>query len=500
MQNPVKKCEAPAKWPGFFILICVDALKKRQKKGIMEYMSTQHSKEQRGTLLVSVTTAFISTFMGSALNLSIPDMGQYFSVSAGLVGWVVTAYMLAVAAMSVPMGKIADTYGRKPILIWGVFAFSLTGLLAVLAWNIWAMILFRIAQGIAGAMIFSTNTAILISAFPPAERGKVLGKLTASTYMGLSVGPVVGGILNHYFGWQSIFAISSVVGFVAFATAFRRLPRNEVHQLGTMLDLTGMTYYVIMIVMTLYGLSNISSVEFAWAFVLAGLLVGVLFVRRELKVECPMLQLRIFRHNLVFTYSNVATLLNYGATFAVGYLLSIYLQLVMGYTSQTAGLILVCQPIVMAVFSPYAGRLSDRISPHKIASLGMAICAVNLLLFAFIDEGTPLWLIIFGLMFIGLGFALFSSPNTNAVMACVDKQEYSIASSILATMRSVGHSSSMAIVTVVIGAYMGSIGMVDATIGQLVQTMHTAFGIFTVLCLVGIPLSLSRGNKNKTGG
>jgi len=200
-------------------------------------------------------------------------------------------------------------------------------------------------------------------------------------------------------------------------------------------------------------------------------------------------------HNLVFTFSNVATLLNYGATFAVGYLLSIYLQLVMGYTSQTAGLILVCQPIVMAVFSPFAGRLSDRISPHKIASLGMAICAMNLLLFAFIDEKTPLWVIIGGLMFVGLGFALFSSPNTNAVMACVDKQEYSIASSILATMRSIGHSSSMAIVTVVIGAYMGNIGMVDATTEQLVHTMHTAFSIFTVLCLVGIPLSLSRGTK-----
>ena len=256
-----------------------------------------------------------------------------------------------------------------------------------------------------------------------------------------------------------------------------------------------MTYYVIMIVMTLYGLSNVSSVNYAWIFVIGGILVGVLFVRRELKIDTPMLQLRIFVNNLVFTFSNVATLLNYGATFAVGYLLSIYLQLVMGYTSQVAGIILVCQPIVMAIFSPFAGRLSDRLSPHKIASLGMAICALILFLFAFVNEETPLWVIIVGLMSIGLGFALFSSPNTNAVMACVDKQEYSIASSILATMRSIGHSSSMAIVTVVIGAYMGNIGLADATTGQLVHTMHTAFGIFTVLCLVGVPLSLSRGAK-----
>lgn len=468
-------------------------MKNQQKKGIMEYMSKQHTKEQNGTLLVSVTTAFISTFMGSALNLSIPDIGNHFGASATLVGWVVTAYMLAVAAMSVPMGKIADTYGRKPVLIWGVFAFSLSGLLAVVAWNIWIMLFFRVVQGFAGSMIFSTNTAILIGAFPPEERGKVLGKMTASTYLGLSVGPVVGGVLNHYFGWQSIFAVSSVVGFVAFATAYRRLPRNEIHELGTKLDIPGMMYYVLMIVMTLYGLSNISTVPYAWVILLAGIPVGVLFVRRELRIPFPVVQVRMFVHNRVFTYSNIAALLNYGSTFAIGYLISIYLQLVMGYTSQVAGMILIAQPIVMALFSPFAGRLSDRIAPHKIASVGMAICAMNLLLFAFIDADTPLWIIIVGLMFGGLGFALFSSPNTNAVMACVDKKDYSVASSILATMRSTGHSSSMAVVTIVIGAYMGNAGLTEATTGQLISTTHMAFGIFTGLCLAGIPLSMSRG-------
>lgn len=461
-------------------------------------MSNLHTKEQKATLRVSVTTAFISTFMGSALNLSIPSMGEHFGASATLVGWVVTAYMLAVAAMSVPMGKIADSYGRKPILIWGVFAFSMTGLLAVLSWNIWFMLACRVAQGLAGSMMFSTNTAILISAFSPDERGNVLGKMTASTYLGLSLGPVVGGLLNHYFGWQSIFVVSSLVGLFAFVTAYRRLPRNEVHDMGAKLDIPGMVYYILMIVVTMYGLSNISTVYFAWGFIVLGLFIGFLFVRREMRHEEPMLQIRLFLHNRIFTYSNVATFLNYGATFAVGYLLSIYLQLVMGFTSQVAGLILVSQPIVMAIFSPFAGRLSDRIAPHKIASLGMGICALNLFLFSFINGETPLWVVVGGLLFIGLGFALFSSPNTNAVMACVKAQDYSVASSILATMRSIGHSTSMAIITVVIGASMGSAGLIEATPGQLVTTMHTAFGIFTVLCILGIPLSLSRGKKRST--
>ncbi|MEG0662907.1 MAG: MFS transporter, partial [Anaerovoracaceae bacterium] len=160
-------------------------------------MNRSEEKEQKSTLRVCIATAFISTFMGSALNLAIPNIGEAFDVSAALVGWVITAYMLSVAAMSVPFGKIADTTGRRRIFLLGIFFFGFTGIISIFAWNIWLLIVCRVLQGLAGAMIFATNTAILLGAFPGSQRGNVLGKMTASTYVGLAAGPVAGGMLNH---------------------------------------------------------------------------------------------------------------------------------------------------------------------------------------------------------------------------------------------------------------------------------------------------------------
>jgi len=452
----------------------------------------KHTEEQKSTLRVSLTTAFITTFMGSALNLAIPDMGEYFDVSAAFLGWIVTAYMLAVATMSVPFGKIADTTGRRRVMILGILFFTLFNIISVFAPNMATVIVLRTAQGVAGAMIFATNTAILISAFPGKERGKVLGKMTAATYIGLSAGPFMGGFLNHYLGWQSIFATAALVGIFAFVTAVRKLPGGEKLITEGRHDYAGSILYVAMIILTMYGLSNITSGRYAWIWVLAGMVAGIFFVLVELRAANPVIQVRIFISNMVYTLSNIAALLNYGATFAIGYLMSIYLQVVMGYDSQTAGLILVTQPLIQAFFSPMAGRWSDRTEPYKLASAGMGICALCLFFFSSVSLETPLWAIISALCVTGFGFALFSSPNTNAVMACIKPKDYSVASSILATMRSLGHTSSMSLVTVIVGAYMGTASLASARPELLIKTMHMAFIVFTGLCIVGILMSLKR--------
>ncbi len=196
----------------------------------------------------------------------------------------------------------------------------------------------------------------------------------------------------------------------------------------------------------------------------------------------------------------MAALLNYGATFAISYLMSIYLQVVMGYSSQASGLILIVQPVLMAVLSPYAGRLSDRVSPFKLASFGMALCAAGVLIFAFVGLHTPLWVILAALVVTGIGFAFFSSPNTNAIMACVEQKDYGVASSILATMRSIGHTTSMVVVTLIVSRYMGSKALADAEPQLLIKTMHTAFWIFTVICAVGVFISLKRKSKGSDRG
>lgn len=460
----------------------------------------QNKTRQKYTLFVVIITAFLTTFTGSALNLSVPQIGSEFGSSATLIGWIVTGYLLASAVLSVPFGRIADLTGKKRILVIGILVFSVTGGLSAFSWSIQILLLFRILQGVGAAMIFSTNIATLISAFPAEARGKVLGYSVSSTYMGLSAGPVVGGFLNYTFGWRSIFLVIFLISFLVFLTAWRHLPSDsaahpERHK-KQQSDLPGNLLYISMLASIMIGLSAWSTSPISKFLVPLGLLLFVLFVRQELRSKAPVVEVRLFSHNLSYTFSNLAALMNYGATFGIGYLMSLYLQIVRGYDSQVAGLVLISQPLIMAFLSPLAGRLSDRISPFKLASLGMAITALGVFSFVFLTEDYPMWRIIVNLVVIGIGFAFFSSPNTNAVMSCVEKKDYSVASSILATMRSIGHTSSMAIVTFITAAYLGQSKLADADPATLVILMRTSFITFTVICAAGIFIALKRKNPS----
>lgn len=452
----------------------------------------KYAKDQRSTLLVSVTTSFITTFIGSALNLSVPDIEKEFGVSAAAVGWVVTIYMMTCAALAVPFGKIADVFQRKAILWIGILIFGLSSLAAVFSQEMWMLLVFRFCQGLGASMIFSTNIAILTGAFDKEMRGRVIGYSTSATYTGLSAGPVLGGFLNYNFGWRSIFIAAAAVSAVALYGALKKLPSEKKTVQRHSLDWKGMILYVLAIVGIMYGLSVITTRSIG-SFVLAfGLLMLILFIRAEEKEKYPVMEVKMFKENLSYTFSNLAALLNYGATYAISYLISIYIQVIMGFDSQKAGLILIASPLVMALLSPVAGRLSDKHSPYVLSSVGMAICTAALVMFSFLSENSSLVRLIVTLAISGIGFALFTSPNTNAVMAAVKKEDYGIASSVLSTMRSIGHTVSMAIVTVVVGAYMGNTPLSEAPVDIMMDTIHTCFYAFTALCLIGIFMALKR--------
>ncbi|NLD19347.1 MAG: MFS transporter [Clostridiales bacterium] len=450
------------------------------------------TKEQKITIMVVVITSFITTFTGSALNLSIPGIGNEFDVSAGLVGWLVTGYTLAVAAFSVPLGRLADVTCRKNVLVTGLSIFVVCCIVTVFASSMTMLMTVRIIQGIGASMIFSTNTAVLISAFPGSMRGRVLGYSIAATYVGLSAGPVIGGIMNHNLGWRSIFVLTGILGVSALVAAIKGLKAVKAESSGHSLDVPGNLLYVAFIVSLMYGLSEIAKGLLPAGLVALGIVLGIVFVWRELKAEEPAVKVSMFREKLGYTFSNIAALMNYGATFAIGYLISIYLQVVMEYSSQTAGLIMISQPVVMAVLSPVMGRFSDKLSPFKMSSLGMVFCAVGTFMFIFVGRDTSLVYIIAALLITGLGFSLFSSPNTNAVMSCVEEEDYGVASSILATMRSIGHTLSMVIVTILVTAFLSSMPLAEAEPAGLIKVINTSFIIFTLICVAGAIISLKR--------
>lgn len=451
------------------------------------------SKSKKSTaVLIGTSTAFITSFSGSALNLSIPDMGTYFNMGAASVGWLITAYSLIIAAFSVPFGKLADSTGRHRILIMGIIAFGAASLAAVFSANAAVILFIRVIQALGAAMIFATNMPIAISAFGGSERGKAIGMVTSGTYSGLALGPVLGGILNTYFGWKSIFVFGFLVSVFALVITIKGLDKEELEPQSAKQDIGGNILYILMISSIIYGLTALNSMSLGWLLIVAGVVFGILFTITELKAENPVIDVRIFASDITYTLSNVTALFNYSATFALGYLVSIYLQVVMGFSSQTAGFILISQPFFMAVLSPKMGKISDRVAPYKLASAGMGLCALSLLFFAFISANTPAWMVIDALSVAGIGIALFSSPNTNVIMSCVPPAKFGVANSILTTMRTTGQSTGMAIITLVVSGTVGNTSLYAIESGELINTMHIAFIIFTLLCAAGIFMSLQR--------
>ena len=455
-------------------------------------------REQRNTICVCVITSFITTFMGSALNLSIPSLEEEFKAGAQTVGWVITIYMLTCSALAVPFGRISDRVERQSIMRTGILIFCISSLTAVLSKTMWMLLTFRLMQGIGASMIFSTNIAILVGAFDEEHRGRVLGYSTCATYAGLSAGPVLGGVLNQNFGWRAIFIATAIVSAAAFYGAFFKLPKGEkksgILSLSSKahLDYAGNILFVVSIVLTMYGLSSLNSLAGAPLILCLGILFFIFFIRTEMKTENPVIDVNLFRKNLPFTLSNLAAMVNYGSNFALSYLMSIYLQVVKGMSSQWAGVILITNTVIMTVLSPFVGRISDRHSPFKMSAAGMALCAAALGLLSFLSEDLSLAKIIMILALSGVGFSFFSTPNTNAVMSCVEREDYGVSASILSTMRSIGHTAGMSVVSAVVGIYIGSGSLKGAGTEVLMKTFHISFFIFTLLCILGIIMAGKR--------
>ncbi|MDD3652858.1 MAG: MFS transporter [Desulfotomaculaceae bacterium] len=448
---------------------------------------------KKSALLVATLAAFLTPFTGSAINLAIPSIGEQFNSNTVTLSWVVSSYLLASAAFLVPFGRAADLWGRKKVFTIGVTLHTLFSFLCIVAGSMKTIIIFRCLQGIGGAMIFGTGVAILTSVYPPQERGKVLGFNAAAVYTGLSLGPVLGGFLVHYLGWRSMFLFTALLGLPIIFLAVFKLKGEWAEAKGEKFDLPGAFIYVFALIALMYGLSSVAAIPWAKWLLLIGVLALILFFLQQFKAAYPLLNLKIFRSNKAFIYSNLAALINYSATFAVGFLLSLYLQVVQGFDPQQAGLILLSQPVVMALLSPLAGKLSDRIEPRIVASAGMLVTIIGLMVFYFIDQFSGLWAVMFNLSLLGAGFALFSSPNTNAVMGSIEKKFYGVASSTLGTMRLTGQALSMSIVTLLLAHYAGNAQLTAGSASLLLASLKVTFLIFAVICFFGIFASMARG-------
>jgi EmrB/QacA subfamily drug resistance transporter len=443
-------------------------------------------------LFAAVVSSFLSPFTISSTNVALPTIARQFHMGAILMTWVPMAYILAGVTFLLPFGKIADIYGRKKLFTYGIAVFTIASLLSGMAFSSLMFIICMAFLGIGGSMVFGTGMAVLLSVYPPSQRGKVLGFTIGAVYVGLSVGPFVGGFLTEQLGWRSIFLVNVPLGLAILGLILWKLKGEWAEAAGERFDLVGSLVYCAAIIAVMYGFQVISRVS--GALILAGGLAGLcLFLYWETRVEHPMLDWSLFRHNRVFALSNTATLINYSATYAISYLISLYLQCIKHLSPQGAGLVMVSQPLMQAIFTPYAGKLSDRVEPQKVASCGMGLTVIGLAAFAFLGEKTGLPFVVAILALHGFGFALFSSPNTNAIMVSVEPRYYGVASSIVSSMRLLGNSFSIGTAMLVFSHYIGEAQITAQYYGALLVSVRMVFVIFALLCLAGVFASLARG-------
>ncbi|PKG32550.1 MFS transporter [Methanoregula sp.] len=450
------------------------------------------ARGKKTILFVAALASFLVPFTGSSITIALPAMAAQFNADAVMLGWITSAYIISAAIFIVPFGRYADIVGRKRIFLYGVILYTLASFACAIAPSVELLILLRFIQGIGGAMLFATSLAIVTQVFETGERGWAIGITIATVYAGLSLGPFLGGLLTDHFGWPSIFLVNVPLGLITIAFTLRGIRHEWADAAGETLDRAGAVIYCIMLFTFINGMLLLPAPS-AFAWISAALIAGAVFYRWERKMDHPLIDFSVFSDNRTFVFSNIAAMINYGATFGVGVLLSLYLQYIQGFSAASAGLILVAQPVIQMIFSPIAGRLSDRVEPRVVSTAGMALTALGLSFCIVLSPSTPLWIIVGSLMVMGLGYGLFSSPNTNAIMSSVEKRHLAIASGMNATMRSTGQLLSMAIAMFCFAVFIGSETITPAVYPALMTSVTAAFIIFTALCVVGVAASWVRG-------
>jgi len=449
---------------------------------------------KRSVLIVTSFAAFLTPFLGSAINLALPAIAKDFNTTAIELGWIASSFILSSVIFLLPFGRLADIVGRKKIFTYGISLFTLSTSLIIFSWNIESLIIFRIFQGISAAMIFGTSLAILTSVFGPGERGRAMGINITAVYTGLSGGPVIGGLLTQHFGWRSIFVFLIPFGFVSLYLIFRKMRLEWVEAKDEKFDWKGSVIYGVSIASAMYGFSKLPSAA-GWIFLGSGVVFGLLFLFFERGIDNPVFDIRLILRNRVFAFSGLAALIHYSATSAIGFFISLYLQYLKGLDPRSAGFIMISQPVMMALLSPLAGKLSDKYNPGVIASIGMGLTATGLIMLCFLTATSPVYMIVGLLIIMGIGFGLFSSPNSNAIMSSVEKKHLGVASGVVGTMRMVGQMLSMGIAMMLLAIYVGQVAISPASFSGLISGMRMGFVIFSILCIIGIFASLARNNK-----
>ena len=435
-------------------------------------------------LLICTVLSFFTVFAVNAVTIVIPTIAAEYHMSNIMQNWITIIFLLVVAVLSVPAGQITGKYGLRKVTILSTILFIIISIVNVLVTSQEQFLACRLILGIALAFINVTSMAMLVSAFPPEERGTALGINITGVYIGLSLSPVLGGILNYNLGWRSVVLFGVPFLFVILALLLTTIKDEWITFEGIPIDIKGALSYGVGMALFMYGFTILNT-QMGMILTVLGVIILIVFAVIEMRQDHPVFDIRFFK-NHKFLSANFASLCAYLATYAVTTILNYHLQYIKGFDSQTAGLILLVAPLCQVVLAPIAGRLSDRFVPQILAAIGMALGTISLFLFSSLNSATSMTFLVAAMIIYGVGFGLFSPPNTNVIMGSVPPNDTSIASASVATMRTVGQAMSMGILTLVFAFIMGDVPIIEQYYPLLIQSCQITCIICVVLCILSV--------------
>ena len=447
-------------------------------------------------LLVCSILCFFTVFAVNAIVVVIPTIAIEFQMSNIVQNWITIIFFLVVAVLSVPAGQISGKYGLKKVTIISVILFIIISVINVLVTSSQQFLACRFVLGIALSFINVTSMAMVVSAFNEKERGKALGVNITAVFVGLSLSPVLGGIFNYHFGWRFVVLFNVPFLVVILILLLTKIDDEWITFPNIPIDLKGSLFYGLGMVLFIYGFTILNELSGIILTVL-GILILLIFGFIELKQDYPVFDMRLFK-NRQFLSSNFAALSAYLATFAVTTIINYHLQYIKGFDSQTTGIILLIAPLCQVIIAPIAGRLSDKYVPQILAGIGMALGTVSLILFSFLNFNTSLEFLLISMVIYGVGFGLFSPPNTNVIMSSVPPQDTSVASAAVSTMRTIGQVMSLGILTLVFAFIMGNVPIIEKYYPLLIQSCQITCLICVMLCIISVFASVV-GIKSKIG-
>ncbi len=462
----------------------------------MSNSERQQTSLQRITLLMVLLNAFSTPLMLSAAYVALPVISQDLKVNAVLLSWVPMAFLMASAMFVLVFGRLADMFGRKRIFLLGTFGGILTSILAAVSSSGETLVFARFLQGTCAAMLYATQIALVSSVFPATERGRAIGLTVSTIYLGLTAGPLIGGFLIESFGWRTGFIFHIPLALIVLIIGLWKVQGEWKSDDPGQFDSKGALLYPLTIVLFCFAVSTLPDSR-GFVFLMLAFAGLWYFFRLEHRTEHPVFDVRLFYTNRVFTFSCLASLIMYTATFANVVMVSLYLQFIKGMSASMAGIIMMTQPLAMAVFSPLAGSLSDRFEAKWLASCGVGLTLFGLLLLSLLNAQSPVWYLCMALIITGFGFGFFSSPNVNAIMSTVEKRYYGSATGAVATMRIIGQLTSMALVTMVFALMIGAVEIDSSNYPQLESAIRIVFLISALFCIPGLFFSLNRGQIHK---